>query len=168
MMASRISLGIVVVVLSALACGGEGSAPESGSQEWTLDQRSWHMGAITAMAEMVDYGVKRLALSATLPADEMDEFMEYGEEAAARYNVPVFRESDFLVTDLFSAELTDGRDVLLICHDSTYQEYLDLKAEKQRLIDAGEYEGEARTEIARKFGRLLSYPEAAIERELVN
>jgi hypothetical protein len=100
-------------------------------------------------------------------SDEMDEFVGYAEEAAASYNVPVFRESDFLVTDLFSAELTDGKDVLLICHDSTYQQYLDLKAEKQRLIDAGEYEGEPRTEIARKFGRLLSYPEAAIERELI-
>jgi hypothetical protein len=138
------------------------------SEEWSLGRRSWHIGAITAMAEMVDYGVKGIALSATLPPDEMDEFFEYAVEAAARYNVPVFRESDFLVTDLFSAELTGGRDVLLICHDSMYQQHMDLKAEKQQLIEAGEYEGEARTEIARKFGRLLSYTEAAIQRELVN
>lgn len=158
----------VAVVLFSASCSGVDGVQDSVSEGWTLDRRSWHIGAITAMAEMVDYGVKRLALSATLLPDEMDEFIEYGEEAASRYNVPVFRESDFLVTDLFSAELTKGRDVLLICHDSTYQQYLDLKAEKQRLIDGGEYEGEARTEIARKFGRLLSYPEVAIERELVN
>ena len=157
--------GTMVLTLTTLACGGEECAQDS--QEWTLDRQSWHIGAVTAMSEMVDYGVKRIALSATLPPDEMDEFVGHAEAAAASYNVPVFRESDFLVTDLFSAELTEGRDVLLICHDSTYQQYLDLKAEKQRLIDAGEYEGEPRTEIARKFGRLLSYTEAAIERELI-
>jgi hypothetical protein len=161
----KVLFGTMGLTLTAFACGGGDCAPNS--QEWTLDRQSWHIGAVTAMSEMVDYGVKRIALSATLPPDEMDEFVEYAEEAAASYNVPVFRESDFLVTDLFSAELTDGKDVLLICHDSTYQQYLDLKAEKQRLIDAGEYEGEPRTEIARKFGRLLSYPEAAIERELI-
>jgi hypothetical protein len=162
----KILFGTMVTAMSTLACGGEECAPES--EEWSLDRRSWHIGAVTAMSEMVDYGVKRIALSATLPPDEMDDFIGYAVEAAASYDVPVFRESDFLVTDLFSAELTDGRDVLLICHDSTYQQYLDLKTEKQRLIDAGDYESEARTEIARKFGRLLSYTEAAIERELVN
>ena len=162
----KVTLGTMVLTLATLACGGGDCAPDS--QEWTLDRQSWHIGAVTAMSEMVDYGVKGIALSATLPPDEMDEFVGYAEEAAASYNVPVFRESDFLVTDLFSAELTDGRDVLLICHDSTHQQYLALKAEKQRLLDAGEYEGEARTEIAREFGRLLSYTEAAIERELVN
>lgn len=163
---SKTCLGAVILAMSATACGGGACPPES--QEWTLDRQSWHIGAITAMSEMVDYGVKGIALSATLPPDEMDGFIGYAEEAAASYNVPVFRESDFLVTDLFSAELTDGKDVLLICHDSTYQQYLNLKAEKQRLIDAGEYEGEARTEIARKFGRLLSYTEAAIEKELTH
>ncbi len=166
MKTKKVLFGTMMFCWSALACGGEDCAPDP--EEWSLDQRSWHIGAITAMSEMVDYGVKKIALSATLPPDEMDEFFEHAVEAAAGYDVPVFRESDFLTTDLFSAELTDGRDVLLICHDSTYQQYLALKAEKQRLIDADEYEGEARTEIARKFGRLLSYTEAAIERELVN
>lgn len=168
MKARRICLGTIALALSAFACAGDDCPPDSDSAEWSLDRTSWHIGAVTAMSEMVDYGVKRLALSATLPPDEMDDFIEHAVEAADRFNVQVFRESDFLVTDLFSAELTDGRDVLLICHDSTYQQYLDLKAEQQRLIDSGEYQGEARTEIARKFGRLLSYTEAAIERELVN
>lgn len=156
--------GTLMVALTVAACGGGECPPDS--QEWSLDRQSWHIGAVTAMAEMVDYGVKGIALSATLPSDEMDEFIGHAEEAAASYNVPVFRESDFLVTDLFSAALTEGKDVLLICHDSTYQQYLALKSEKQRLVDAGEYVGEARTEIARRFGRLLSYTEAAIEKEL--
>ena len=36
-----------------------------------------------------------------------------------------------------------------------------LKARKQELIDDGQ--GEARKDIAREMGRLLSYPEARIE-----
>ena len=166
MKASKIWRGTLVMVVFAAACSGAESAKEAESQEWTLDRRSWHIGAITAMSEMVDYGVKKLALSATLPPDEMDEFVDYAIDAAAAYNVEVFRESDFLVTDLFSAELTEGKDVLLICHESTFHEYEALKADKQRLVDMGEYQGDARTEIARRFGRLLSYPETTIELEL--
>ena len=41
--------------------------------------------------------------------------------------------------------------------------YLALKAEKQKLLDAGQYEGQARKEIAREMGRLLSYQEDFIE-----
>lgn len=38
-----------------------------------------------------------------------------------------------------------------------------LKARKQKLIDDGQYEGDARQEIAREMGQLLSYPEERIE-----
>ena len=37
-----------------------------------------------------------------------------------------------------------------------------IKADKAALEAAGRYEGEARAEIARRFGRLLSYPEKTI------
>jgi len=117
---------------------------------------------------MVDYGVKKLALGAALPPNEMDLVVDDAIEIAARHNVEVFREDDFLVTDLFSPEITEGKHVLFFCHESTYQDYQALKVEKRRLEALGEYEGEARTEIARRFGKLLSYPEATIERELAH
>ncbi len=41
-----------------------------------------------------------------------------------------------------------------------------LKAEKETFVAEGTYEGEARREIAREMGRLLSYPEEHIERLL--
>jgi hypothetical protein len=70
------------------------------------------------------------------------------------------------VTDLFPEEVTRGKHVMLIYLDPVKDEYMALKAEKQALIADGKYEGEARAEIARKMGRLLSYPEQHIERLL--
>jgi hypothetical protein len=155
--------GAAVAVLLAAACSGGECV-----QDWSLDRRSWNMGTFAAMSEMVDCGVKRLALSAALPPDEMDMVVDDAIRIAAEHNVEVYRETDFLVTDLFSPELTEGKHVLLICHESTFREYEALKADKMRLMDSGDYHGEARTEIARRFGRLLSYPEATIERQLAN
>ena len=157
---------ITVAVLFSVACSGGERAADAESQEWSLDQRSWHLGAIAAMSEMVDYGVKKLALGAPLAPDEMDVFIDDAIRTAGKHNVEIYRENDFLVTDLFSAELTEGKHVLLICHESTFHEYEALKAEKKRLEALGEYHGEARTDIARRFGKLLSYPDAHIELEL--
>ena len=156
-----------VAALLSVGCGGGAGTAESEAQEWTLDRRSWNQGTFAVMAEMVDYGVKKLALGAALPPEEMDLVVDDAIRIAGGHNVQVYREDDFLVTDLFSADLTDGKHVLFFCHEATFQEYQALKAEKRRLEELGEYQGEARTEIARRFGRLLSYPESTIERELV-
>lgn len=164
----KIGCGITVAALLASGCGGGTGTAVSEEEEWTLDTRSWNQGTFAVMAEMVDYGIKKLALGAALPPEEMDLVVDDAIQIAERHNVQVYREDDFLVTDLFSAALTEGKHVLFFCHESTFQEYQALKAEKRRLEELGEYEGEVRTEIARRFGRLLSYPEATIERELVS
>ena len=162
-----IGCGVMVMALSVAGCSSGAETVDSESQEWTLDKRSWHQGTFAVMAEMVDYGVKKLALGAALTPGEMDLVVDDAIQIAGRHDVQVYREDDFLVTDLFSPALTDGKHVLFFCHESTFQEYQALKADKNRLQELGEYEGEARTEIARRFGRLLSYPESTIERELV-
>ena len=69
---------------------------------------------------------------------------------------------EFLVTDLFPADITDGMQVLLIYKGPTLQEYVDLKEKERLLVESGSYEGTARAEIAREMGRLLSYPEDKI------
>jgi hypothetical protein len=129
----------------------------------SLDQRSYRLGSIGAFSEMVEYGVKRLALSAALPTAEMDAMVGEAQRIAGEHGAEIWRETDFLVTDLFSSELTDGLEVLLIFRGDTKDVYLALKAEKARLEEAGEYHGDARRNIAMDFGRLLSYPDAAIE-----
>lgn len=142
------------------ACGG--GIPIHEESEWTIDQRSYNLGGIGAFAEMVGAGVKKLALSAPLDPAEMDVIVQEAERIAASHDVEVYREADFLVTDLFSASITEGKHVLLICHESTRRDYMDLKALKQQLVDSAEYDADARLDIARRFGGMLSYSDEKI------
>ncbi len=135
----------------------------TNDEAWELDRRSYTLGGIGSFAEMVDAGVKRLALSAPLPPAEMDLLIEHARRVAADHNVEIYRETDFLVTDLFSADLTEGMDVLLICDDKTRQEYMGLKAAKQSLVESGAYEGDGRRQIAVRLGHLLSYSDEKID-----
>jgi hypothetical protein len=141
-------------------CGGGTTNHEDS--EWTIDQRSYSLGGIGAFAEMVGADVKKMALSAPLEPSEMDLMVHEAERIAANHGVEVYRETDFLVTDLFAASLTEGKHVLLICRESTRQEYMALKALKLRLVESGQYENAAREEIAHRFGELLSYSEEKI------
>lgn len=145
----------VAVLLVALGCGDHRTSS-------VIDQRSYNLGGIGAFAEMVDAGVKQLALSAPLSPREMDALIDDAARIAGDNGANVYRETDFMVTDLFPAELTDAKHVLLIYKGDTLQEYWDLKAERARLIESDSYVGEARLDIARRFGALLSYSDERI------
>ncbi len=157
-----------LVALALTACDGQVDSASEDSraileiQGQSIDQRSYRLGSIGAFAEMVDAGVKELALSAAVDPAEMDAMVEEATRIAAEHDVEVFRETDFLVTDLFSADLTEGKHVLLIYRGTTWQKYMDLKGEKARLESLGQYEGENRARIARRFGALLSYSDEKI------
>lgn len=129
----------------------------------TIDQRSYMLGIMGGFAEVVKLGVKKLALSEVMTPGEMDGVMDDAMVIAERNEVQMWRETDFLVTDLYPADVAEGKHVLLIYTGDTLDQYLALKADKARLVVAGEYDGAAREEIARRFGRLLSYPEAVID-----
>ncbi len=137
-----------------------GAAEEANPTK--IDQRSYRLGSIGAFAEMVAADVKELALSAPMTPQEMDALREDAEGIAADHAVDLYLETDFLVTDLFSRDLTDGKQVLLIYRGETLDAYLALKAEKRRLEEEAQYLGEAREEIARRFGELLSYSDEKI------
>jgi len=139
---------------------------DSSSAETKIDHRSYNLGVIGAFAEVVDIGIKDLALSSPLHPQEMDALIEEARKIAERNNVTIYREDNFLTTDLFPAELTDGKHVLLIYKGNTNQRYLDLKSQKEQLLKSGKYKSAARQDIARKFGKLLSYPEARTEKLL--
>jgi hypothetical protein len=117
--------------------------------------------------EVVKLGVKKLALSEVMTPEEMDGVMDDAMVIARRNGVQMWRETDFLVTDLYPADVAEGKHVLLIYTGDTLEQYLELKADKASLVAAGKYEGEARKEIARRFGRLLSYPDPIID-DLIN
>ncbi len=128
-----------------------------------IDQRSYQLGVMGGFAEVVKLGVKQLALSEVMTPEEMDGVMDDAMVIAERNQVQMWREADFLVTDLYPADVAAGKHVLLIYTGDTLDRYLAIKADQARLAAAGEYEGDAREEIARRFGRLLSYPEAVID-----
>jgi hypothetical protein len=129
----------------------------------TIDQRSWDIGVITAFAEIVNVGVKKLALSGTMPPAEVNALWEEATKIANENHVSLYREPDLLVSDLFPADGARGKDVLLIYKGSTLEDYLALKRQKAALVESNAYTGKAREEIARQFGRLLSYPESGID-----
>ncbi len=143
------------------------TAPQHQGESDGIDKRSYRLGGIGAFSEVVGGGVKKLALSSPMTSQEMDALMDEATKIAARNRVKLHRETDFLVTDLFPASVTEGKHVLLIYQDPVKEEYMALKAETEKLIADGKYEGEARLNIAREMGRLLSYSEERIEAMLV-
>ena len=119
---------------------------------------TYELGTIGGFAELVNSGVKTLAMSEVLPPADMDQMLPEAEKVAARNGVKLYREPSLLVTDLFPADVARGKDVLLIYQGATLDEYQTLKADAQALETAGQYTGKAREAIARRFGRMLSYP----------
>ena len=142
-------------------------AEEPSDMNREIDQRSYTLGGLSTFAEMVRVGVKTLALSAAVTPEEMDDLVQDAERIAQEEGVMLYRETDLIVTDLFPAEVAEGKHVLLIYQGATLDEYLALKKRKSESVEAGSYTGEARRDIARQFGRLLSYPDANIE-ELID
>jgi hypothetical protein len=147
-----VHIGLLVV---ALGCG----VVHAGD----IDQRSYNLGILGGFSEVVRLGVKKLALSEVMSPAEMDAMMEDATVIAERNQVQMWREADLLVTDLYPADVAAGKHVLLIYTGTTLDEYLQLKADKAALVAAGRYAGSAREEIARRFGRMLSYPESVID-----
>ncbi len=153
--------GMAVATLAALI-----ATPLFAQDDATMpkiDQRSYQLGVMGGFAEVVKLGVKQLALSEVMTPEEMDGVMDDAMVIAERNKVQMWRETDFLATDLYPADVAAGKHVLLIYTGDTLDRYLAIKADKARLVDKGEYEGAAREEIARRFGRLLSYPDAVID-----
>ena len=142
------------------------NAEETVNMNNQIDQRSYRLGGLSTFAEMVRVGVKTLALSAAVTPEEMDALQGEAQRIASEEGVLLYRETDLIVTDLFPADVAEGKHVLLIYTGATLDEYLALKERKTDLEKSGSYQGEARKDIARQFGNLLSYPAAVIEEKI--
>ena len=161
-------LALAVTTCAVLSCGGTGEPPQDtkSGQAREIDRRSYDLGVIGAFSEMVGVGVKKMALSATLTPEDADALEEEAGKIAERNGAMIYRETDFLVTDLFPAEITEGKHVYVIYKGATLEAYLALKERKKALSSEGRYEGDARMAIAREMGSLLSYPEDKISEML--
>lgn len=132
----------------------------------TFDLHSYHAGINMAFAEVVGAGCKRLALSATYSHEFAKEMMAATEYSAKEYNVLLHVEDKLLVTKLFPADVAKDKTVIMILQNQeVLDEYLALKKLKEESNTKGNPD-EIEFEIARKFGKLLSYDDASIERLL--
>ena len=83
-------------------------------------------------------------------------------ELCRKYGVKLYVEDEAFLTDLFPLSLNQGKyNALFYQEDSALQEYLALKGEKKAALAQGTY-GQARRDIAWRFGKLLSYTDEGI------
>ncbi|MBX2874799.1 MAG: VOC family protein, partial [Saprospiraceae bacterium] len=127
-----------------------------------LDHSSYQLGIIAGFSELVGAGTKALALSEPMDTEEMDQIMDQVKAITARHGISWHRDSELIVTDLFPADVAKDKEVLLLYKGHTLEAYQQLKADKKELEGQGAYGAAERRQIARRFGRLLSYPPARI------
>lgn len=158
--ASNLLIFYVTAFLSAIAMADT-------SNQSQIDKHSFYLGGIHTWVEVVDIGIKKMALSSAMSAEEMDKLEEQAREMAENAGVEIYRESGFLVTDLFPLAATRDKQVLIIYRGNTLNEYNALKERKAELVKTKKYSGAARREIAWAMGKLLSYPDEKIDQLIV-
>lgn len=104
--------------------------------------------AFEVFCEMVTNDAKPIALSHPMDPAELEENWEWFQAIAEKYQVLLFRESEFPVTPLFPASVTKDKEVILIYKGLRLIQYQQFKEDLPSLIDL---------EAARRFGRLLGY-----------
>lgn len=135
--------------------------------DYPIDQRSFQLGVIFAFAEMVAADLKKMALSLPFLPKDYEPLVKDAKRIAREEGVKIRLEKHFLTTDLFPEEITKGKWVLIIYKNpDVLKSYLQLKAEKERLIRRNKYRGEKRKAIAIGFGKLLSYRADIIKEKL--
>lgn len=128
-----------------------------------FDLLSFMAGTNLAFSEAVGLGVKKLALSSPYSPEQLDVMMEVTRYTSERFGTVYHPEPDLLESKLFPRDIARGKTVVLIAHDqSVLDEYMELKKLREE-SDSKDNPEDMELEIARRFGRLLSYDEAGIE-----
>ena len=122
-----------------------------------------YVGEIKAWCEAVKNDAKEMSLSAPFKPDEYETILPFMKEHAERNEVNFYHEKKLIATDLFGDLDLSGIWVFIIYRSpETLEKYLKLKEDKAKLLESGSYEGDARKDIAVRFGRLLGYSDAMI------
>jgi hypothetical protein len=128
-----------------------------------FDLVSYYAGINMAFAEVVGAGCKRLALSSPYDPELAEKMMEPTRVAAETYGVDLKVETDLLKSKLFPVDIAEGKTVIIIAQGrEALDEYMRLKEMKRESTARG-HPAEMEFDIARAFGRLLSYSEEKIE-----
>ena len=116
-----------------------------------------------AFSEAVGFGVKQLALSSLYTKEELEIMLKVIEYGSQRFGTVYLPEPDLLKSKLFRRDIAEGKIVVLIANN---QKVLDEYAELKRLKEESNSKGQPddlELDIARRFGRLLSYDDESIE-----
>ena len=132
-----------------------------------IDKFSYHLGAADCFCEMVRARVKRIALSHPCDTkEERDSFLLEFDKLCEKYSVRYYVEDEAFLTDLFPLSQNQEKyNVIFYQDEAVLKEYLGLKAEKEKAIVASNYDL-YRKDIARRYGKLLSYTDEGIQRLL--
>jgi len=119
-------------------------------------------GSFEVLAEMVQSGVKPIAMSHPMSTAEVNLFLPEVSRLSEKYEVSFFRETNLIGTGLFDTATVADKEVLIIYKGNGLEAYQMLKAEVAKLKSKGDYSDAAQQSIARSFGRLLGYPTSRI------
>lgn len=129
-----------------------------------FDQISFWSGTVMAFSEAVGFGVKQLALSSLYTDDELEIMLRVIELGSKTYGTVYCPEPDLLKSKLFPEDIAKDKSVVLIANNQrVLDEYNELKKLKEKSISEGKPEA-IELDIARRFGKILSYDEYTIER----
>ncbi|MBE6114951.1 MAG: GNAT family N-acetyltransferase [Erysipelotrichaceae bacterium] len=122
----------------------------------------YQCGVIDAFNEIIRADVKQLALSHPTTKEDIEKVIPFTQEITQEYGTKYEVEEHLLITDLFPYSSNLGKTVILFWkNDEVIHKYHELKNRKQKALENNTY-NEIREEIAREFGRLLSYSEESI------
>jgi len=159
-MCKRLSIVLLGVILGESAAIAQDLDPEN----YTTENIYYHVGAVSGLGETIKYDLKKIGLSAPMTVEVIETYEPIFRHAIERQGIKYYREDDFLVTDMFPEERTNGKILLVLYKDDeVLSAYFDVKKYKQKLIDDGKYDLAARREVATRFGKLLSYHDEQIE-----
>jgi len=142
------SLALLVLIFLCSSCSNREFLKESGQVE--------------AFAEMVQAGLKPIALGPPMSSVELDLFLPEVKRLAAKYEIEFYRETALIGTSLFDSAAVGDMEVLILYKEKGLDAYQMLKTEVNDLAAKGEYSGKKKEVISRAFGRLLGYPASRI------
>lgn len=111
------------------------------------------MASFSAYCEQVANDAKPIALNPPMTAEEVDQYWEVFQEKAKAFDVQLYRDSNFPVTDLFPSSVTAGKEVVVIFRGARLTQYLQLKDDLDQVTPE---------EAGRRLGRLLGYSSQGI------
>jgi len=131
-----------------------------------IDEFSKMIGAIDCFNEMIDCGVKDIALGPPEMDRELrDEYIVYCKPICTVKGTQYRECNDALITDLFATDMNKGKfNIIFFKEQKYFDTYEELKTRKRALVASGDYNGDARYAIAYDFGKLLGYRDVDIVR----